>query len=52
VHADLATPAQIERMRAVGAGFAVQPLIAEHTRAWAGCSWDRSAPPPPGRCTR
>ncbi|WP_251438516.1 MULTISPECIES: amidohydrolase [unclassified Microbacterium] len=36
VHADLATPAQIERMRAVGAGFAVQPLIAEHTRAWAG----------------
>lgn len=36
VHADLATPAQIERMRAVGAGFAVQPLIAEHTRDWAG----------------
>ncbi|MFD6697689.1 MULTISPECIES: amidohydrolase [unclassified Microbacterium] len=36
VHADLATPAQIERMRVVGAGFAVQPLIAEHTRAWAG----------------
>ena len=36
VHADLATPGQIERMRAVGAGFAVQPLIAEHTRDWAG----------------
>ena len=36
VHADLASPAQIERMRAVGAGFAVQPLIAEHTRDWAG----------------
>ncbi|MGO4680530.1 amidohydrolase [Microbacterium sp. 2MCAF23] len=36
VHADLATPAQIERMGAVGAGFAVQPLIAEHTRDWAG----------------
>lgn len=36
VHADLATPEQIARMRAVGAGFAVQPLIAEHTRAWAG----------------
>lgn len=36
VHADLASPAQIARMRAVGAGFAVQPLIAEHTRAWAG----------------
>lgn len=36
VHADLATPSQIERMHAVGAGFAVQPLIAEHTRDWAG----------------
>jgi len=36
VHADLATPAQIERMGTVGAGFAVQPLIAEHTRDWAG----------------
>lgn len=36
VHADLASPAQIERMRAIGAGFAVQPLIAEHTREWAG----------------
>ncbi|KJL20697.1 N-substituted formamide deformylase precursor [Microbacterium azadirachtae] len=36
VHADLASAEQIARMRAVGAGFAVQPLIAEHTRAWAG----------------
>lgn len=36
VHGDLATPDQIARMHAVGAGFAVQPLIADHTRAWAG----------------
>lgn len=36
VHGDLATPAQIERMRRLGAGFAVQPLIAAHTHAWAG----------------
>lgn len=36
VHGDLASPAQIARMRAVGAGFAVQPLIAAHTREWAG----------------
>ncbi|MCT1476575.1 amidohydrolase [Microbacterium sp. p3-SID336] len=35
VHGDLATPAQIARMRAVGAGFAVQPLIATHTHSWA-----------------
>lgn len=36
VHGDLATPAQIARMGRVGAGFAVQPLIASHTHAWAG----------------
>ncbi len=36
VHADLASPEQIARMRAIGAGFAVQPLIAAHTRDWAG----------------
>lgn len=36
VHGDLATPEQIERMRRIGAGFAVQPLIAAHTHDWAG----------------
>ncbi|MBO9624813.1 MAG: amidohydrolase family protein [Microbacterium sp.] len=36
VHGDLASPAQIARMREVGAGFAVQPLIAAHTQEWAG----------------
>lgn len=36
VHGDLASPAQIERMQRIGAGFAVQPLIAAHTHAWAG----------------
>ena len=36
VHGDLATQDQIERMRRIGAGFAVQPLIATHTHAWAG----------------
>ncbi|MFJ4044636.1 amidohydrolase [Microbacterium sp. NPDC089987] len=36
VHGDLATPAQIERLRRLDAGFAVQPLIAEHTHEWAG----------------
>ncbi|GAT72453.1 hypothetical protein MHM582_0926 [Microbacterium sp. HM58-2] len=36
VHGDLATPDQIERLRRIGAGFAVQPLIAAHTHAWAG----------------
>jgi len=36
VHGDLATHDQIRRMRAIGAGFAVQPLIAAHTQAWAG----------------
>ncbi|MFK3676183.1 amidohydrolase [Microbacterium sp. NPDC090218] len=35
VHGDLATPEQIDRMRRVGAGFAVQPLIASHTHSWA-----------------
>ncbi|MGH3688928.1 MAG: amidohydrolase [Microbacterium sp.] len=35
VHGDLATPEQIARMRRVGAGFAVQPLIAAHTHSWA-----------------
>jgi hypothetical protein len=35
VHGDLATPEQIERMRRLGAGFAVQPLIAAHTHSWA-----------------
>ncbi|WP_136025091.1 amidohydrolase [Microbacterium sp. K27] len=35
VHGDLATPEQIARMRRVDAGFAVQPLIAAHTRSWA-----------------
>ncbi|WP_217183174.1 amidohydrolase family protein [Streptomyces sp. AC495_CC817] len=36
VHGDLATPDQIRRLRAIGAGFAVQPLIAAHTQEWAG----------------
>ncbi|MFF3028724.1 amidohydrolase [Microbacterium sp. NPDC057944] len=36
VHGDLATHDQIARLRAVGAGFAVQPMIAAHTHAWAG----------------
>lgn len=36
VHGDLATREQIARMHRVGAGFAVQPLIAAHTHAWAG----------------
>ncbi|WP_091231295.1 amidohydrolase [Microbacterium sp. 3J1] len=36
VHGDLATGEQIARMRRVGAGFAVQPLIAGHTHEWAG----------------
>lgn len=36
VHGDLATHEQIARMRAIGAGFAVQPLIAAHTHDWAG----------------
>lgn len=35
VHGDLATVEQIERMRRLGAGFAVQPLIAAHTHNWA-----------------
>lgn len=35
VHGDLATLEQIERMRRLGAGFAVQPLIAAHTHSWA-----------------
>ena len=35
VHGDLATPAQIARMRDIGAGFAIQPLIAAHTHSWA-----------------
>lgn len=35
VHGDLATPAQIARMSRIGAGFAVQPLIAAHTHSWA-----------------
>lgn len=36
VHGDLTTLEQIERMRRLGAGFAVQPLIAAHTHSWAG----------------
>ena len=36
VHGDLATHEQIRRMTSIGAGFAVQPLIAAHTHAWAG----------------
>lgn len=36
VHGDLATHEQLQRMRELGAGFAVQPLIADHTHAWAG----------------
>lgn len=35
VHGDLATPEQIARMERIGAGFAVQPLIAAHTHSWA-----------------
>ncbi len=35
VHGDLATTAQIARMGRIGAGFAVQPLIAAHTHSWA-----------------
>lgn len=38
VHGDLATPEQIARMQRVGAGFAVQPLIAAHTHSWAGAT--------------
>ncbi|MFS0893110.1 amidohydrolase family protein [Microbacterium sp. 179-I 3D3 NHS] len=36
VHGDLATADLIARLRTVGAGFAVQPLIAAHTHDWAG----------------
>lgn len=36
VHGDLAGVEQIARLGRVGAGFAVQPLIATHTHAWAG----------------
>ncbi|KJL24760.1 N-substituted formamide deformylase precursor [Microbacterium oxydans] len=35
VHGDLATTEQIARMGRIGAGFAVQPLIAAHTHSWA-----------------
>lgn len=35
VHGDLATTEQIARMERLGAGFAVQPLIAAHTHSWA-----------------
>ena len=35
VHGDLATTEQIARMGHIGAGFAVQPLIAAHTHSWA-----------------
>ena len=35
VHGDLARPDQIARARALNVGFAVQPLIARHTRQWA-----------------
>lgn len=35
VHGDLATTEQIDRMGRIGAGFAVQPLIAAHTHSWA-----------------
>ncbi|MFD4960686.1 amidohydrolase [Microbacterium sp. NPDC058389] len=35
VHGDLATPDLLDRMRALGVGVAVQPLIAAATHAWA-----------------
>lgn len=38
VHGDLVTSEQIDRMHRVGAGFAVQPLIAAHTHDWAGAA--------------